>query len=188
MAGGRSLHGRYSGSGFRTSGAALAFGTVVTDTGDISSPARARFVVRAHVSLDRPSIHEEEATITAFGKLGVEVAISELDIDVLPKATRQQTADVSLNVAQDPALNPYTGGLPDDVQQQLARRYRDLFHVYLKHRDIVTRITLWGVTDADSWLNNWPVRGRTSYPLLFDRSGNPKPAFNAVFSAAKETK
>ncbi|HEY4354617.1 MAG TPA: endo-1,4-beta-xylanase, partial [Acidobacteriaceae bacterium] len=128
-----------------------------------------------------------EATISAFEKLGVKVAISELDVDVLPRATRNQGADVSLRVQQDPVLNPYGAGLPDSVQQQLSRRYADLFRVYLAHRDAVTRITLWGVTDQDSWLNNWPVSGRTSYPLLFDRKGNPKPAFFAVVKTASES-
>jgi endo-1,4-beta-xylanase len=70
------------------------------------------------------------------------------------------------------------------VQQALAKRYADLFAVYLKHRAEMSRVTLWGVTDADSWLNNWPVRGRTSYPLLFDRNGKPKPAFDAVIRQA----
>jgi len=41
------------------------------------------------------------------------------------------------------------------------------------------------VADGDSWLNNWPVRGRTSYPLLFDRQHRPKPAFEAVMDAAR---
>jgi endo-1,4-beta-xylanase len=41
-------------------------------------------------------------------------------------------------------------------------------------------VTFWGVTDGDSWKNNWPVFGRTDYPLLFDRAGQPKPAFDAV--------
>jgi len=56
--------------------------------------------------------------------------------------------------------------------------------VYWKHRDVINRVTLWGVTDGDSWLNDWPVQGRTSYPLLFDRNGKPKPAFNAVLKTA----
>ena len=77
-------------------------------------------------------------------------------------------------------LNPYAKGLPDQVQQALAKRYADLFAVFLKHRDVITRVTFWGVTDGDSWLNDWPVKGRTSYPLLFDRQGQPKPAFVAV--------
>jgi len=44
------------------------------------------------------------------------------------------------------------------------------------------------VTDADTWLNNWPVRGRTNYPLLFDRSGQPKEALAAVLKAAEDFK
>ncbi len=30
-----------------------------------------------------------------------------------------------------------------------------------------------------------PVPGRTSYPLLFDRAGRPKPAFDAVVGAVR---
>jgi len=59
-----------------------------------------------------------------------------------------------------------------------------LFGVFLKHRGVIARVTFWGVTDGDSWLNNWPVKGRTNYPLLFDRAGQPKPAFDAVIRAA----
>jgi endo-1,4-beta-xylanase len=70
------------------------------------------------------------------------------------------------------------------VQQQLAKRYADLFGVFLKHRDVVNRVTFWGVSDGDSWRNDWPVKGRTSYPLLFDRAGQPKPAYYAVVRAA----
>jgi endo-1,4-beta-xylanase len=67
----------------------------------------------------------------------------------------------------------------------LAKRYAALFGVYLKHRDAVTRVTFWGVTDGDSWKNNFPVRGRTNYPLLFDRAGKPMSAFDAVMQAAR---
>jgi len=76
--------------------------------------------------------------------------------------------------------------LPDVVQQRLAERYADLFRVYLKHRDVIDRITFWCVTDGDSWLNNWPIKGRTNYPLLFDRDGRPKPAFDAVVKLKNE--
>jgi endo-1,4-beta-xylanase len=44
-------------------------------------------------------------------------------------------------------------------------------------------VTFWGVTDGNSWLNNWPVRGRTNHPLLWDRQGHPKPALEAVVEA-----
>jgi len=141
--------------------------------------------IQGHDSLESPTVEQEAAAITALGQLGVKVAITELDIDVLPRDPKMFSADVSLKVKQDPKLNPYADGLPPSVEQQLAKRYADLFAVFLKHRDVVTRVTFWGVTDRDSWLNNWPVPGRTSYPLLFDRSGKPKPAFDAVMEQEK---
>lgn len=144
--------------------------------------------MQGHLSLTEPSPEEEDATVSAFAKLGMKVAISELDIDVLPRATKQQGAEVTLKVEQDTALNPYISGLPETVQLQLAKRYADLFRVYVAHRDAVVRVTFWGVTDGDSWLNNWPVKGRTSYPLLFDRDGYPKPCFNAVVQIAADAK
>lgn len=137
-----------------------------------------------HDDLAWPTVEQEDATISAFAAQGLTVAISEFDINVLPAAGRQPTADVTLNVQQNPALDPYAHRLPDAVQQQLAERYADLFRVFVKHRDVVRRVTFWGVTDGYSWLNDWPVKGRTNYPLLFDRSGQPKPAYAAVLHTA----
>ena len=140
--------------------------------------------VQSHIDLDWPSLAQETATITAFGELGLKVMITELDVDVLPKADYNQGADVSRRVAEQAALNPFADGLPEARQQALAQRYADLFAVFVKHSDIVQRVTFWGVTDGDSWLNGWPVTGRTSYPLLFDRAGKPKPAFLKVLETA----
>lgn len=140
--------------------------------------------LQGHDHMDLPTVEQQDAAIAAFAALGVKVNITELDVDVLPRAARQTGADVATNAAPKAALNPYAGGLPDAVQQALAKRYADLFGVFLKYRGVITRVTFWGVTDANSWLNNWPVRGRTSYPLLFDRAGKPKPAFDAIVRLA----
>ncbi|HEX6733001.1 MAG TPA: endo-1,4-beta-xylanase, partial [Pyrinomonadaceae bacterium] len=107
------------------------------------------------------------------------VSITELDVDVLPRTTRPG-ADYAVDIAPTPKLNPYTSGLPDPVQTRLARRYAALFRVFLKHRDVIDRVTFWGVSDGSSWLNNWPIKGRTNHPLLFDRLGRPKPALQAI--------
>jgi len=117
-------------------------------------------------------------------ELGLKVMITEFDMDVLPLAFQYMGADVTLSAELQPKLNPYPNGLPDAVQQALAQRYAGLFGVFLKHLGILKRVTFWGVTDGDSWLNNWPVKGRTNYPLLFDRSAQPKPAFYAVIRVA----
>lgn len=137
-----------------------------------------------HDNLEWPTAEQEDATISAFEKLGLKVSISELDITVLPSPNKQGSADVNATAEARRALNPYTAGLPDAIQQKLAKRYADLFGVFVKHRG-VERVTFWGVTDGDSWLNDWPVRGRTNYPLLFDRNGAPKPAFEAVIDVAR---
>lgn len=137
-----------------------------------------------HLKMNWPSVAEEDSTIRAFAGLGVKVNITELDVDVLPQASPNRSADVGLRAAAAPALNPYAAGLPDSVQRALARRYADMFGVYLAHRDVIDRITFWGTQDGVSWLNGWPIRGRTSYPLLFDRGGRPKPAFDAVVAVA----
>jgi endo-1,4-beta-xylanase len=138
--------------------------------------------LQGHDKMDWPTAQQQSETIVAFASLGVKVCITELDVDVLPRASQHRGADISLNVELRAQLNPYANGLPDSVQQALAKRYAELFEVFRKHGDVIDRVTFWGVTDGDSWLNDWPVRGRTSYPLLFDRAGNPKPAFHAVMN------
>ena len=142
--------------------------------------------LQGHDKMEWPTLEQQTATIEAFKALGIKVNITELDVDVLPAASQQRTADVGLNVEAQAKLNPYKDGLPDAVQQALAKRYADLFAVFCKYPGTISRITFWGVADSDSWLNNWPVRGRTSYPLLFDRQGQPKPAFQAVADVAKK--
>jgi endo-1,4-beta-xylanase len=144
--------------------------------------------MQGHYQLRGPSLDEVDAAIAAFGKVGVKVMITELDLDMLPPAVDEQGADLSKRAELAPKLNPYPNGLPDQLQLAQAARYGGLFRVFLKHRDVVSRVTFWGVTDATSWLNHWPVRGRTNYPLLFDREGKITPAFAAVVRAAQETK
>ncbi|MCP5546647.1 MAG: endo-1,4-beta-xylanase [Akkermansiaceae bacterium] len=142
---------------------------------------------QSHLHLNHPPIREVEKTIEAFAALGLKVMVTELDIDVLPSRGNFGNADVSRRERGDDSLNPYKDGLPDDVQEKLAKRYSDLFDVYLRHRKSVTRVTFWGLADGSSWLNGFPIRGRTNHPLLIDRDLKPKPAFFAVLRKGKKT-
>jgi endo-1,4-beta-xylanase len=137
---------------------------------------------------DYPSLKDVEDFINAVSALGVKVMITEMCIDVLPKAIYQPGADLKLRAELREELNPYPDGLPDDIQRKLADRYAELFSLFLKHPGQISRVTLWGVYDKTSWLNNWPVRGRTNYPLLFDRNYQPKPAFYAVIKTTEGKK
>ena len=145
-----------------------------------------------HAKLDWPTPEQEDATITAFAGLGLKVMITELDIDTAKATQRNRSADISLNgqVGTNSPVPVASVGtkqaateLPESVQQLLAKRYGELFAVFVKHRDVVTLVTFWGVTDGDSWLN----RGRVNHPLLFDRAGRPKLAFGAVLQTSKSS-
>jgi endo-1,4-beta-xylanase len=142
---------------------------------------------QAHWVLDGPGIREIEAAIVGLAKTGTQVMMTELDVDPLPRPEETIGADVSKRVELTPELDPYPNGLPEDLQQRLAQRYADIFSVFVMH-PAVSRVTFWGVTDADTWLNNWPVRGRTNHPLLWDRQGRPKPAFDAVVEAIRRAR
>jgi len=135
-----------------------------------------------HVKMDWPTTEQLDETIAAFARLGVKVMITELDVDVVTATQYNRTADIALNGQSATGADALKSGLPESLQKELAARYAELFGVYHKHRADISRVTFWGVTDGDSWLN---ARTRTNYPLLFDRAGNPKPAFYAVLKQAR---
>jgi endo-1,4-beta-xylanase len=141
--------------------------------------------LQGHWGLDYPKPAEINAMFADYGKLGVKLMITELDVNVLPRPDGGQGAEVSRTSAGGDQLNPYANGLPPEASRALAERYRIIFQAFVKNRDKLDRVTFWGVHDGQSWLNNWPVRGRTAYPLLFDRQLKPKPAFQAVLETAK---
>jgi endo-1,4-beta-xylanase len=130
---------------------------------------------QGHWRLDTPSPVELDQAITDLRTTGVKVMITELDVNLLPPAAPTPGEPPS------PETNPYANGLPDDVQRALATYYADAFRVLLTHREAITRVTFWGVSDADSWLN----RGRVNHPLLWDRQRRAKPAFDAVVTVLK---
>jgi len=135
---------------------------------------------QGHWNLTSPTLEEIEQTILDFSALGVKVAITELDITVLPNPWDVVGADVNQRAEASEKMNPYPKALPEDIKIQLAARYESIFKLFIKHQDKISRVTLWGVNDGQSWLNDWPIKGRSNYPLLFDRDFKPKEAYNSV--------
>ena len=148
--------------------------------------------MQGHWGLNYPKKEYIVAAIDAYAALGVKVMITELDVDVLPLTKEGQIIGTGMSHEQfqleefKTFLDPYAGGLPDAVQQQLTARYTELFRIFHSKRDKLARVTLWGVQDSMSWKNDYPIPGRTNYPLLFDRTWQPKPAFDAVLRVAGE--
>jgi endo-1,4-beta-xylanase len=132
--------------------------------------------IQAHIGIDS-NLQNFEDSLIAYAELGLRVSLTELDIDVLPSVWDLPVAEISTRFEYKPERDPYTAGLPKEVDEKLAKAYETLFKILIKHRDKVDRVTFWGVSDDASWLNGFPIRGRTNYPLLFDRNHSPKSAY-----------
>lgn len=133
---------------------------------------------QGHWGIDDPPLAAIDACLGAIRAAGATPLVTELDMDVLPRDPEMWGADLAKKAKIRATTNVYPDGLPPAVQQRLARRYAEVFELFLKHR--VGRVTFWGVTDAGSWLHDFPIPGRVNYPLLWDRDGREKPAFDAV--------
>lgn len=134
------------------------------------------------IGSDDPPIELIEQSITKIADAGYKVMITELDIDVLPNPYGIQGAEISDNFESNKEANPYVDGLPDSVNQLHAQRFADLFKLFLKHKDKITRVTFWGVHDGQSWKNNWPARGRTNYCHVIGRDLEPKLAYDSIIA------
>jgi endo-1,4-beta-xylanase len=142
--------------------------------------------IQGHWKSGAVPMKDIEESIKEFSALGIKVMFTELDLSVLPNPWDKTTADVSATAQGSKKMNPYTNGLPDSAQQLLTKSYADLFRLFMKYKKDISRVTFWGVNDGESWLNGFPIRGRTNYPLLFDRNFKPKPAFYSVIETAKK--
>ena len=144
--------------------------------------------MQGHWGLNYPKTAYIEAAIDAYAACGIKVMITELDVDVLPLTKEGQIIGQGMSDKQfqleefKTFLDPYANSLPDSMQTVLANRYAELFNIFYNRRDKITRVTLWGVQDGMNWKNDYPIPGRTNYPLLWDRNRKPKPALNAVLN------
>jgi endo-1,4-beta-xylanase len=102
----------------------------------------------------RTNVDYVEASIKRFASLGVEVSITELDVQ----------AGLNFALSEQEAL-----------MQGVV--YARLFAVFKKYASTIKRVTFWGLDDGSSW------RKETS-PTLFDKALKEKPAFYAALDPA----
>ena len=140
--------------------------------------------MQSHLGIETPSLEEYEKAIVTYSDLGLKASITELDVSALPSpwGTSANISDVNKYRKE---LDPYKTGLTPEAEKVWENRYLELFKLYLKHQDRIRRVTLWGVTDLQSWKNDFPVRGRTDYPLLFDRNYKAKPVVEKLIDLTK---
>jgi endo-1,4-beta-xylanase len=128
---------------------------------------------QTHVSVTGPSFEQEDAALTELEQLGLQIHITELDVNGAQGGQQDTGADVANNAATT------QGGLVSDADRKLADQYANLFRAFLKHRNSVKVVTFWGVNDGVSWR----AQGR---PLVFDANDKPKPAFYSILEEAKK--
>lgn len=163
--------------------------TVVKMVGDMKSRGIRIDAVgmQGHVDMNHPKLEDFEASMLAFAAAGVKVMVTELDLTLLPTPWQNVGAEVSANFEYRDEMNPYPDGqVPVEKSQEWTDRMNGFFRLFLKHHDIMSRVTLWGVTDKDSWRNDWPIKGRTDYPLLFDRNYQAKPIVDLIIKECNE--
>jgi endo-1,4-beta-xylanase len=117
--------------------------------------------LQGHWNIYNPNEKDLRDAIEKFSTLGLKIQITELDVSVYS------------STEVDPADNVFT---PDREKKQI-EKYEMVFKVLREYRKIITGVTFWNVSDRGSWLDNFPVRGRKNYPLLFDQNLKPKKAY-----------
>jgi endo-1,4-beta-xylanase len=126
--------------------------------------------IQAHIQMRWPSIEMFEACIEKLASL------KELDPDFKVQITE---LDVSIFDWNDQSLSKE---MTPELEKELAVKYADLFDMFRRQQEKgnLELVVLWGVHDGMSWLNGYPIQGRTNAPLLFDRELLAKPAFWGV--------
>jgi endo-1,4-beta-xylanase len=108
-----------------------------------------------------------------------------MDMSVLPVFNPFIDPKVAISKEYQQSLNPFTDKLPDKIMRMQAERYKSLFALFIKYQDKIDRVTLWGITDEMSSNNNFPIPGRTDYPLLWDRKYRAKPIVRELIEMEK---
>jgi GH35 family endo-1,4-beta-xylanase len=148
--------------------------------------------IQGHWSLTYLPYEDLDQAIQDYKALGLKVAITELDITIRGQGGGQLTPATAPGDA--PATRPATSGpggrrgagggggpVSPPTSEQLkaqAQAYAKFFEIFQKHKDVIERVTFWGLNDARSWR-----RGQA--PLLLDGQNKPKPAMDAVIAAKK---
>lgn len=131
--------------------------------------------LQAHWAINEPAEAQLESTLKDFSELGLKLHITELDVSVYPKEHN----------ARDRKPSDYDTTFSADKEARQQQVYKMIFEKFRKYKEHIQSVTFWNITDRSSWLDNFPVRGRKDYPLLFDKNGLPKKAYGEVVNYKK---
>jgi len=128
--------------------------------------------LQAHWAINEPSEDQLDSTLKRFSELGLPLQITEMDISVYPKehsAREKKPEDIN---------DTFTA----DREKGQSEMYARCFRLFRKYGHIFSGVTFWNISDRHSWLDNFPVKGRKDYPLLFNRDLKPKNAYLEIIN------
>jgi len=152
---------------------------LLTKLKEMGAPVDA-YGMQGHFELGDDSTNQLRETFDQLRKMGLQVVVSELDIDVVKRG--RWWADDGKYRQELAQYDPYAEGLPAEIEKQQAEQYVALFQLFDEYKVIIERVSFWNLHDGHSWLNDFPWR-RVNYPLLFARDRQPKPVFDAVYQS-----
>lgn len=132
-------------------------------------------------------ISQYDNSISTIAATGVPTFFSELDISVLPNPYGFSGANVSDRFAYRPEMDPYIEGLPKEMETAVDNFWVDFYKMLIRHRQDILRVNFWCLNDANSWRNDFPIRGRHDYATLFDRNSQPKPVIQKLIDLVVPT-
>jgi len=124
---------------------------------------------QTHISVNGPMVANIILSMKKFAELGLDNIVTELDMSLY---TWNDHSD-------------YGDHIPKEVLQKQADRYKELFQAFIENKNILSEVTLWGISDAHTWLSGFPVK-RTEAPLLFDKYFQAKPAYWSVIEVIEK--
>jgi endo-1,4-beta-xylanase len=123
--------------------------------------------LQGHWAVNEPSEPQLDSTLGRFAELGLKLQVTELDVSVYPKEHN----------ARERRASDYDTAFSAEKEAKQMEVYKMCFKLFRKYKQALSGVTFWNISDRSSWLDNFPVRGRKDYPLLFDKELKPKKAF-----------
>ena len=130
-------------------------------------------------------IKQYEHSIETIASLGVPTFFSELDLSVLPNPFGFSGANISDKFAYRPEMDPYKKGLTREQEARMEQFWIDFYKMLIPHHKDILRVNFWCLNDANSWRNDFPIKGRTDYATLFDRQNKRKPVVDQLIELVK---
>jgi endo-1,4-beta-xylanase len=121
--------------------------------------------IQSHWNIsDKDLIDNLKNAIETYASLGLKVQVTELDVSMFNFENRRT------DLTEPTSEMLY-------LQEEM---YDNIFRTFREYKSVLNSVTFWGISDMYTWKDDFPVRGRKDWPMLFDVNGKPKASFDRV--------